>query len=245
LQQPGHDGFEKSPGNLVKCWRAASILALAIEEIALGRPRSNFNPDTAKVVGTKDAAAVLGVSVSTIQKMVSSGRLPAWATNGGHRRIRVDDLRRVADEMRIPGSLVAPLLGRAAATSVAGPLEVLVVEDNALAAKAMTRMLEHYAGRVHVRVTADAAEALLQLGEAAPGLLITDLVMKPFDGFHLLRVLAASERFARVPVMVVTGLQDKEIAANGGLPPGVPVYRKPLHPERLLGFVDALLATRH
>jgi excisionase family DNA binding protein len=216
-----------------------------IQETNLGRPRSNFNPDTSQVVGTKDAAAVLGVSVSTIQKMVSAGRLPAWTTSGGHRRIRVDDLRRAADQMRIPGDLVTPVAAQAAAARPAGPLEILVVEDNALAAKALTRVLEQYGDRVQVRVTSDAAEALLQLGESTPGLLITDLVMKPFDGFHLLRVLAGSERLARVPVMVVTGLNDKDIAASGSLPPGVPVFHKPLHPERLLGFVDAVLTLRH
>jgi excisionase family DNA binding protein len=216
-------------------------LTCPTKEIFLGRPRSNFNPETTQVVGTKDAAAVLGVSVSTIQKMVSAGRVPAWTTSGGHRRIRVEDLRRVADEMKIPDALTAPAVGRTAS----GRLEVLVVEDNMLAAKAVTRVLEHFGDRLHVRVTADAAEALLQLGESAPGLLITDLVMKPFDGFHLLRVLAGSERLARVPVMVVTGLHDKDIAACGGLPPGIPVFRKPLHPERLLGFVDAVLMMRH
>jgi excisionase family DNA binding protein len=37
---------------------------------------------------TRDAARLLGISVSTAQKWIESGALPSWKTPGGHRRMR-------------------------------------------------------------------------------------------------------------------------------------------------------------
>lgn len=39
------------------------------------------------IVTTKQAAALLGVAVSTVQKWVELGKLASWKTPGGHRRI--------------------------------------------------------------------------------------------------------------------------------------------------------------
>lgn len=38
-------------------------------------------------ISTIDAAKLLGVSTGTVQRMVDSGELAAWTTQGGHRRI--------------------------------------------------------------------------------------------------------------------------------------------------------------
>jgi excisionase family DNA binding protein len=68
----------------------------------MGRPRSTYAPRQASYVGTKDAAAILGVSVSTVHKMLARGRLRAWQTAGGHRRLDVEELRRLAYDPDIP-----------------------------------------------------------------------------------------------------------------------------------------------
>ncbi len=201
----------------------------------MGRPRSSQSPAATRYVGTKDAAAILGVSVSTVQKMVGNGQLRAWTTAGGHRRIDIEDLRAAAPH---PAAVPA---GAPAATASAGPLRVLLVEDNAVAVRPMVRLLERYGPRVTTAVTGDAAQALLQIAEQAPDLLVTDLVMRPFDGFHLLRVLAGSPRLAALRIVVATSLDDAEIAERGGLPLPALVWRKPVHPERLGGYIDALL----
>lgn len=206
----------------------------------MGRPRSVHTEQQIadRYVGTKDAAAILGVSVSTVQKMVSSGNLRAWRTAGGHRRIALADLRGLAGDHLAPetAAKVSPPASTAPRT-----LDVLVVEDNAVAARAIVKVLERYGERLHVTLKGDAAEALLHVAEHVPDLLISDLVMQPFDGFHLLRVLRSSPRTAALRVLIVTGLTSEEIAARGGLPPHVLVYRKPLHADRLSGFIDALL----
>ncbi len=39
---------------------------------------------------TREAAKLLGVSLTTAQIMVEKGELQAWKTSGGHRRISVE-----------------------------------------------------------------------------------------------------------------------------------------------------------
>lgn len=188
-------------------------------------------------VGTKEAALILGVSISTVQKMVDAGTIRAWRTEGGHRRLALESLKEAAARLN-----ASARSGAAPAKPVsAGPARVLVVEDNAISARAIGKILSAYEPRVEVTFARDAAEALLKCSEVEPDLIITDLVMEPFDGFHLIRVLRNSDRLAAMHILVVTALSAKDIAEQGGLGEDVVVYRKPLSGERMSGFLDAFL----
>jgi len=191
-------------------------------------------------VGTKEAALILGVSISTVQKMVDAGTIRAWRTGGGHRRLALESLKQAAARLSVgahPGAAATLAEHR-------GHVRVLVVEDNPVVMKAMSKVLAGYEGRLEAIFARDAAEALLKCSESEPDLVITDLIMEPFDGFHLIRVLRNSERFSRLTILVVTGITLKEIEARGGLADDVIVYRKPLSAERLGGFLDAFLQQR-
>jgi excisionase family DNA binding protein len=48
-----------------------------------------------EIVTTKQAADMLGVSVSTVQKWVELGKLASWKTPGGHRRIPITSIKAV------------------------------------------------------------------------------------------------------------------------------------------------------
>jgi excisionase family DNA binding protein len=208
------------------------------------RPRSTQDTRASDYIGTKEAASILGISVSSIQKMVNSGTLSAFRTSGGHRRILLDSLRKTAATMEIPwsDSILPHAGGRAGAAGM--PLKVLVVEDNPVAAKAVVTALKKVGDRVTVDVCGDGAEALLKIAEEVPALVITDLAMQPFDGFKLIKVMRSSPRLAGIGLLVVTGLTATDIADRGGLDADITVYSKPVHAERLGGYIDALLSAR-
>jgi excisionase family DNA binding protein len=208
------------------------------------RPRSTQDTRASDYIGTKEAASILGISVSSIQKMVNSGTLSAFRTSGGHRRILLDSLRKTAATMEIPwsDSILTHSGSRAGASG--SPLKVLVVEDNAVAAKAVVTALRKAGDRVAVDVCGDGAEALLKIAEEVPALVITDLAMEPFDGFRLIKVMRSSPRLAGIGLLVVTGLSAKDIADRGGLDADITVYNKPVSAERLGGYIDALISAR-
>lgn len=203
----------------------------------MARPKSRADEITAAAepyVGTKEAAALLGVSVSTIQKMVEAGTLRAWKTQGGHRRVAESDVA----ELKRTG-LASPARGE----SRAG-LAVLIVEDNPQQIKAYNKAAADWGSRVSVSYAADGATALLAIAQRRPDLVITELAMEPFDGFHLIRTLRGSSTLKDTRILAVTGLSDAEIVARGGLDAVTLCYRKPLSFQRLHGYIDALVQRR-
>lgn len=51
--------------------------------------------DETAVLTTTQAATLLGVAVSTVQKLVEAGQLASWKTPGGHRRIAQGEVRKL------------------------------------------------------------------------------------------------------------------------------------------------------
>jgi excisionase family DNA binding protein len=179
-------------------------------------------------LSTREAAEIIGVSLSTVQKMVEAGTLQAWKTKGGHRRIPVEAAHALAR-------------GKKAVDRPFNSAAVLIVEDNPTMVTLYEKIFSRRTPAPVLTVAADAAEALLLIERIRPALIVTDLMMEPFDGFHLLRVLQRSPEFARIRVLVVSALSANAIADKGGLPAGVIVYRKPLVQERFEGYLDAFL----
>lgn len=51
-----------------------------------------------QILTTREAAELLGIAVSTAQQWIENGALPAWKTPGGHRRVRLSDVRALLRE---------------------------------------------------------------------------------------------------------------------------------------------------
>jgi excisionase family DNA binding protein len=166
------------------------------------------------------------MSVSSVQKLVESGVLPGWRTQGGHRRIPMEAIKRELAKSR-----------DAHAPAPAQVLRVLVVEDNAVICAAYAKMILQWGGLVEVSYAADGAQALLLLAQTRPDILITDLAMKPIDGRLLVQAIRANEQLAHLRVVVVSGVLDAE--RPHGFDARTVVYAKPLSFERLAGYLDA------
>lgn len=167
---------------------------------------------------SREAAKVLGVSVTTIQIWVESGVLPAWKTAGGHRRIPSE-----AVEAMLAGQKTA-----AAKEHVTHPHSVLIVEDEPVQRELYKLKFAEWNLPINLYLAQDGFEGLVMAGKYAPDLIIADLSMPGMDGFEMIRKLAQSEEIKVPAVIVVTGLSAQEIAERGGLPQGIPVYSKPL-----------------
>ncbi len=123
-----------------------------------------------------------------------------------------------------PIAVLAPqaLLGREAATSrvpVAPPsaprelVRLLLVDDSRVTREMERRILED-AG-FEVEVAADGDEALRRLAVEAFDCLVTDIEMPNLDGFELTAQLRQIERFARLPIVVVSTHERAEDRLRG------------------------------
>jgi excisionase family DNA binding protein len=68
---------------------------------ALNDPMPPVSADDPTVT-TRDAAQLLGVSVSTAQKWIEAGAIPSWKTPGGHRRMRRSGVLALLEERMAP-----------------------------------------------------------------------------------------------------------------------------------------------
>lgn len=185
-------------------------------------PASNENTCT-----TREAAQLLGISLRTAQLWVEDGRLSAWKTPGGHRRICRRSIEAML-EQRV----------RAMHHKVAG-FDILIVEDDPVIREIYASKLSSLGNDVQLRFAPEGYSGLIALGERPPQLLISDLMMPGIDGFQMLRSLEGNPRLAATGIVVVTSLSEEDIAERGGLPNGVAILHKPLQAARLIKLVQA------
>lgn len=89
---------------------------------------------------------------------------------------------------------------------------ILIVEDSATQREMLRHTLEH-AG-YNVIPARDGQDAWERLGELAPTIVITDILMPRMDGYELCRMIKATARFAAIPVVLLTSLSDpKDVIA--------------------------------
>jgi len=176
---------------------------------------------------TREAAKVLGISVRTAQMWVEEGRLRAWKTPGGHRRILWESVNALLHEHERECGLNL------------GGFDVLIVEDERIQRTLLQSKIQEIGREISVRTAYNGVEGLIKLGERQPQVLVTDLLMPGMDGFQMLKTLSASPLVHPIQVIVTTCLADDEISQHGTLPERVVVLHKPVQPSVLVAMVRA------
>jgi DNA-binding NarL/FixJ family response regulator len=119
------------------------------------------------------------------------------------------------------------------------PKRLLVVDDepNLLRAVAACLKAEDY----EVSTARSGHEALVQLAESVPDLIISDIRMPGMDGYKLARQLRGSPRTALVPIVFLTA-KDETADRIEGFRSGIDAYlTKPFEPDELIAVVNAIL----
>ncbi len=131
----------------------------------------------------------------------------------------------------------SPLL---CAGPAAGPVRVLLVDDNADMRDYLRRLME---AKYDVAVAADGEEALKAIRARRPDLVVTDVMMPGLDGFGLLRAIRGADTLRDLPVILLSARAGEE-ASLEGLAAGADDYLvKPFSARELLARVRANLET--
>lgn len=170
-----------------------------------------------ELCSTREASALLGVSLRTAQLWVESGVLRAWKTAGGHRRILKHSVDTILEERQ--RAIEYPMATR--------EFSMLVVEDDPDLLKLYRLHITGWGLPVMLTTATNGFEGLIRIGEAKPDLLIADLNMPGIDGFRMIRTLSGNPDFSDMDIIVVTALSNNEIADRGSLPENVRIFIKP------------------
>ena len=92
-----------------------------------------------------------------------------------------------------------------------------------------------------VRTAADGAEALAQVAEVVPDLMLLDLVMPELDGWGVLEAIksATDLEINRIPVLMLTASDTPDNRIRGGIEGAIRYLTKPISPEELRSEVQA------
>lgn len=115
---------------------------------------------------------------------------------------------------------------------------VLAVDDAAIILQRVTDALREYYSVVTVN---SGVRALRYLEKNRPDLILLDIRMAPKDGFETLREIRSMEYLSDIPVIMLTGMEDKKSVMEG-IKLGICGYvLKPFFPDDLLERVQQVL----
>ncbi|HET8869880.1 MAG TPA: excisionase family DNA-binding protein [Aquabacterium sp.] len=210
----------------------------------------------ARMLTTREAATRLGVSLRTVQLWVEADILPAARTPGGHRRIPYNAVEALALSTGLGGEapskasvskrdLVAAAKADTAQASNSEPrgraLDILLVADDQKWQDECAAAMTIFGPAVQLRTAETGYLALLQIGQKAPDVLITNLELPGLDGIAMLRTLERCESISDLRVLVLTDLTDSELMRKGGLPTCAEVVRSPVSAEAIALRVSRFL----
>lgn len=187
------------------------------------------------VFTTFEAAKICHVSPLSIINWVNAGRLAAFRTPGGHRRIRRDDLVRFMREngMPLPEEL----------REGSGRPRVLVVDDEPAIRDVIAEHLTLRAKPYEVMTAANGFEAGRMVATWRPDVVLLDLRMPGLDGFQVCRTIKADPETSSTVVLAMTGYYTPETEARILECGALRCFAKPVEPSALASVIDALFET--
>ena len=119
---------------------------------------------------------------------------------------------------------------------------VLLAEDDRVLRRAGEVMLRKHG--YEVSLAADGEEALVRAREDKPDLILLDVILPKMLGFEVLRLLKASEATARIPVVMLSNL-EQESDQREALDAGAIAFitKSNVRLDRLAAEVDAIFAS--
>jgi PAS domain S-box-containing protein len=174
----------------------------------------------------------LGIGLTLVRRLVQmhGGRVSAVSRGeglGSEFCVRLPAL----PELEAPGG--EPQARQPEAPSVR---RVLVVDDNQDAANSMARVLEFFGHEVYCAY--DGPAALAAAAEQLPEVVVLDIGLPGMDGYEVARRLRADARFARIPLIAVTGYGQEEDRARSREAGFDEHLAKPADPDVLRRLID-------
>lgn len=154
-----------------------------------------------RIFTSHEVASLVQVSPSSVLKWIEQGKLRAFRTPGGHRRVAcaelVDFLR--AHHLPVPRELEGDRV------------RLLVIDDEATWLRALGAFLQRADSRVEVSLAESALDGLLKVGLNRPEVVLLDSYMPGMDGLEVCRRLKASEETAHIAVLAMSGRPSAEL----------------------------------
>jgi excisionase family DNA binding protein len=182
-----------------------------------------------------EVSRICGVAPITVGRWIHAGKLKAFRTVGGHRRILRSDLEAFLAEFRIPA-----VWDRAAPAA----RKVLVVDDDDIMFQVLRDMIATLPGEWEVKGARDGFEAGRLVATFRPQLVFLDLMMPGMDGFEVCQRVKADASTEGAEIVGLTGYftpENRQRLLDCG---AFEVLRKPVDLETLRKVLSKVFQAR-
>ena len=145
-----------------------------------------------------EVAELLMVSPVTVRQWASKGLIEAQTTPGGHRRFKMGEIERFANER----GLKIPVEDES--------LKVLIVDDDLQLRSFLGEFVSTAIDGVIVKEAKDGFEAGRVVQAFQPNVLLLDLMMPGINGFSICRQLKGDPQTQPLAIIAMTGYFTKE-----------------------------------
>ena len=128
-----------------------------------------------RIFSSRQVGKLVGADPSSVNRWIDSGKLNAYRTPGGHRRVLYEDLVLFLQQCGMP--LPADLQPE--------HRSLLIVDDDAAQLRSLRRALVRNDKSLEVDTCGSAVEALIKLGAQKPDVIVFDAGMPGLDGVEV------------------------------------------------------------
>jgi excisionase family DNA binding protein len=186
-----------------------------------------------RIYSSRQVGKLLGADPSSVNRWIDSGKLKAYRTPGGHRRVLHEDLLGFLDETGIPvPEEIQPT-----------QLSILLVDDDEPYLRSLRKALLRLDRDLEVQTCTSGIEALILLGSRRPDAVLLDAAMPGLDGVEVCRRITSSPDTQNVKV-IVSAAHPSPATEKRVLEAGAMAYlAKPLKANLLLDHLRETLPT--
>jgi excisionase family DNA binding protein len=176
---------------------------------------------------------MVGADPSSVNRWIDSGRLKAYRTPGGHRRVLAEDLLVFLSELGIP--LPAEL-------RPAGSFSLLLLDSEEAGLKNLRRGLLRLERELEIRVCTSALEALIQIGIRRPDALLIEVATGGVDAAEVCRRVKANPETRAVALIASAARPTAQLESKLREAGAIGLLPKPVKPAALLELVRSGVA---
>ena len=157
------------------------------------------------ILTTAEVGKIIGVNQSTVFRWVSSGKLKAHTTGGGHNRIARKDLIEFfrKNSKRLPENLQDQQTEK---------LKILIVDDELPVLDVLAAGLKVDEDKYKVETATDGFEAGQVLEKFQPDIVVLDIFLPTIDGYKVCQTI--KKNYPNIKVIAITGKGSEEVKKN-------------------------------
>jgi two-component system response regulator VicR len=186
-----------------------------------------------KIYTTYQIGKFCQVNIRTVIRWIETGKLKAYSTPGGHRRVKWSDLINFLSQnkMPIPREL-----------EEAKRKKILIVDNEKQFIEKVNKVLSNVPD-IEIKATASGFDTGTLVAEWVPDLILLNFTIPELDSFDITKKIRSSAKFKKIPIIAVTSTADPhelEKVKSSGVDT---LLTKPIESDSFLKKIDRFIYT--